>query len=314
MTSPRTAQRLTRILSMLPWVIANPGAAADEVMERFGYERRADLVDDLALVFVCGLPGYGPGDLMDAYLDEDEVVVDMADYFAARPRLSSVETLTLLAAGMALLSTGQGSPALASGVAKLQKTLAPQAADALLVGLAEEPGGVAELRAAAVDGRVVRITYTALGSGATTTRDIEPWSVFSTLGNWYVSAQCRQAGAERIFRVDRIRELDDTGDRFDPPPEPPPPVVRYTPAEDDVRATIALDATARWVAEYYPVEVVSDGDEMVIRFSASDPAVAARLLLRLGPAGRLIDGEEVAAALGDLRRRILRVYGVTSPD
>ena len=26
MTSPRTAQRLSRILSMLPWVIANQGA------------------------------------------------------------------------------------------------------------------------------------------------------------------------------------------------------------------------------------------------------------------------------------------------
>ena len=31
MTSPRTAQRLTRILAMLPWVIAHPGATVAEV-------------------------------------------------------------------------------------------------------------------------------------------------------------------------------------------------------------------------------------------------------------------------------------------
>ena len=30
MTSPRTAHRLSRILAMLPWVIANPGAAVDD--------------------------------------------------------------------------------------------------------------------------------------------------------------------------------------------------------------------------------------------------------------------------------------------
>ena len=113
MTSARTAERLTRILSMLPWVLANPGAEAEEVLERFGYGDRAELVSDLNLVFVCGLPGYGPGDLMDAYLDEDEVVVDMADYFARSPRLSPAEALALLAAGMALVSSGQGSPALA---------------------------------------------------------------------------------------------------------------------------------------------------------------------------------------------------------
>ena len=111
MTSPRTAQRLTRILSMLPWVIANPGATADEVCERFGYTR-PELVEDLNLVFVCGLPGYGPGDLMDAYLDEDEVVVDMADYFSRPLRLNAAEGLTLLAAGMALVSSGQASDAL----------------------------------------------------------------------------------------------------------------------------------------------------------------------------------------------------------
>ena len=88
---------------MLPWVIANPGATVDEVCERFGYTR-SQLMADLDLVFVCGLPGYGPGDLMVAYVDEDEVVVEMADYFAAPLRLTPPEALSLLASGMALVS------------------------------------------------------------------------------------------------------------------------------------------------------------------------------------------------------------------
>jgi proteasome accessory factor C len=91
--------------------------------------------------------------------------------------------------------------------------------------------------------------------------------------------------------------------------EPPPPEVRYTPSEDDVRATIGLGERARWVAEYYPVEVLSDSEsEMVIEFSAADASVAARLLLRLGNDARLIDGAETEAALEDLRTRILARY------
>ncbi len=310
MTSARTTGRLTRILAMLPWVIANPGATADEVSERFGYADRDELVSDLNLVFVCGLPGYGPGDLMGAYLDEDEVVIDTADYFAASPRLSPAEALALLASGMALVSAGHGPPALRRGVDKLREALVPDAGDALVVDLAEEPGLVALLREAAAGGDVVRLTYTSLRRDETTERDVEPWSVFSTMGNWYVSGHCRLAGADRVFRVDRIRAAVPTGEQFTPPPEPPPPEVRYTPTPDDVQATIRLGSRARWVADYFPVETLADdGEHLTIRFSASDPLVAARLLLRLGAEAELMDGAEVARSLADLRARILERYG-----
>ena len=81
------------------------------------------------------------------------------------------------------------------------------------------------------------------------------------------------------------------------------------PSDDDVRCRIALDRHARWVLDYYPVDVVEDrGDEVVIDFSASDPSVAARLLLRLGDRARLIEGEEVRQALEELGERILSRY------
>src|SRR5690606_41778529 len=94
-----------------------------------------------------------------------------------------------------------------------------------------------------------------------------------------------------------------------PPAEPPQPEVADTPSDDDVRCRVALDHRARWVLDYYPVDVVEDtGDEVVIDFSASDPSVAARLLLRLGDRGRLIEGEEVRQALEELGERILSRY------
>lgn len=307
MSRERTAARLSRLLGMLPWVIAHPGAEVGEVCARFGYTR-AELARDLAAVFVSGLPGYGPGDLMVAYLDGDEVVVDLADYFARPVRLTAGEGLALLAAGMALSSSGAAPEALGSAVAKLAAVLVPDDGT-LAVGLPAPPDLVAPLSRAAAGGEVVRLTYTSLGRGTTTVRLVEPWRVFSTLGNWYLSGHCRLAGGERVFRVDRIREVSPTGERFAPPAEPPPAEVRYAPGADDVSALIRLGPGAEWVADYYPVEPVGGERGRVVRFSASDPAVTARLLVRLGGRADLLEGPEVAAAAADLRARIRRRYG-----
>jgi proteasome accessory factor C len=306
--SERTAARLTRILTMLPWVIANPGSTVDEVCSRFGYRTHEDLARDLDMVFVCGLPGYGPGDLMVAFIDDDEVVVDTADYFERAPRLSPTEALSMLAAGMAVLSAGAGSPALESAVDKLAATVAPDS-DGLAVDVAAEPDLVGPLREAAASDRVVEITYTSLARGETTRRQVEPWAVFASLGNWYLTGYCRMAEAERIFRLDRIRAMDSTDESFQRPAETPEPQVRYTPSDDDVRCRIALRPGARWVLDYYPVDVVEESEEeIVIDFAAADPSVAARLLLRLGDRARLLRGEEVEEALSDLGGRILARY------
>lgn len=307
MSSARTTDRLARILGMLPWVIAHPGASVGEVCGRFGYTR-AELARDLNLVFVCGLPGYGPGDLMVAYIDGDEVVVDLADYFARPLRLTAPEALLLLASGMALISAGTAPEALVSAVAKLQAVIVPDG-NALAVDLPTPPEVVSLLADAAAQGSVVEMEYTALAGGKTTRRRVEPWRVFSTLGNWYLTGWCRLAEAERVFRVDRIREAVLTEERFARPGSAPPAEVRYAPGADDVSAVIRLGEGATWVAEYYPVEVLSrDQEGTVIRFSAADPAITARLLVRLGGDAELLEGPEVQAAAADLRARIARRY------
>ena len=67
--SERLARRLQRILLLVPYAIKHPGISVDELSTKFGI-KNADLVDDLNLLFMCGLPGYGPGDLIDVDFDE----------------------------------------------------------------------------------------------------------------------------------------------------------------------------------------------------------------------------------------------------
>jgi predicted DNA-binding transcriptional regulator YafY len=308
MTSNRTVERLSRILALIPYVLERGGAEVEEVLQRFGYTPK-QLLSDLNTVFVCGLPGYGPGDLMEAYIVDDEVVIDAADYFKRAPRLTPTETLGLLAAGLTVIGAGEGTEALESGVKKLTSTVLPDEDPALTVDVLDETDLVRTLKEAAAAGDVVKITYRSVGREQTTERDIEPWVVFHTMGRWYVNGHCRLVDDERTFRVDRIKDAALTGDRFEPPDERPSPGVGYTPSDGDVAAVIDLDHTARWVLEYYPVEVISDeGDTVRIRFWAPDPEVISRLLIRLGASGRLVEGGEVAERLRTLGQALLARY------
>ena len=307
MTSPRTVSRLARILALIPYVLSKEGVEVREILDRFGYDE-AQLTRDLNTVFVCGLPGYGPGDLMEAYIDGDEVVIDAADYFARAPKLTSTEALSLLAAGMAIVGSGQASPELESAVNKLAKVVMPDAGSAISVDVSGEPETLGMLKGAAADRRVVRITYRSLSRETETIRDIEPWAVFTTLGNWYVQGQCRLVDAERVFRVDRMRHLEVLDEVFERPSGIPEPGVSYSPSDDDVVARIALHPQAAWVLDYYPVEVVKEGKwGTEILFYSPDAEIPARLLLRLGAGAKLLDGDEVRARVaaigGALRDR-----------
>jgi predicted DNA-binding transcriptional regulator YafY len=304
-TSSRTVTRLSRILALIPYVLDRQAVDIGEVMERFGYTQE-ELTRDLNTIFVCGLPGYGPGDLMEAYLDEDEVIIDAAEFFAKAPRLTPSEALGLLAAGMTVIGSGEGSPALESAVEKLSRVVMPDADTSLTVDVLDQSRHVGVLRDAAADRKVVRMVYRSVGKEETTERDVEPWSVFTTLGRWYVLGHCRLVDGQRTFRVDRIKELSVLDEGFERPDSVPEPRVGYAPSKDDITCVIDLKPAARWVLEYYPVEVVRESSRTIrIRFHSPDAEVPARLLLRLGADGKLVEGPEVAGRLASIGQAVL---------
>ncbi len=311
MTSERTARRLTRILSVLPWIIERGGAATDEVVERFGYADTAELVRDLHLVFMTGLPGYGPGDLIDVDIFEDEVQIDAAEYFARPLRLTAREALGLLAAGTTLVESGQAPPALHSAVEKLSRAIAPEDTDAVHFDVPTPPE-VGILRDAIARRAPVRIGYVGMASNTRTEREVEGHSVFFNLGNWYLSGHCRTAGADRVFRVDRIDSITILPGTYEIPDTPPRTAVQYRPTESDHHVSFTLEPSASWVVEYYPVESTELPDgRLRVTMSVADPLVAARLLLQLGDTVSDVDGPVVESTLAELRQRILTRYADT---
>ena len=102
-----SADRLGRLLNLVPYLLARPGILVAEAAAAFGITER-QLREDLELLWVCGLPGYGPGDLIDMALDGDRVTITY-DAGIDRPlRLNPDEALALVVALRMLAETPDG--------------------------------------------------------------------------------------------------------------------------------------------------------------------------------------------------------------
>src|ERR687884_783908 len=98
------ADRVGRLLNLVPYLLARPGISIADAATDLGVGE-VQLREDLELLWVCGLPGYGPGDLIDMAFDGDRVTVTY-DAGIDRPlRLTQDEALALVVALRMLAET-----------------------------------------------------------------------------------------------------------------------------------------------------------------------------------------------------------------
>lgn len=312
----KASERLRRLLVVVPYLVQHPGTPVSEATALFGLSER-ELLDDLNLLFVAGLPPYGPGDLIDVDIQDGRIWIGMADYFARPLRLIRSEALALYLRGTALAGTPglHEAPALASALAKLAQGLGPEA----LGGLPERVGSsgdapveaLDDLRRAAADHERLAIEYHAASTAETTRREIDPEVVFFAIGNWYVAAWDHRSNEERLFRADRIRSVERTGDRFDPRGLEGAGRPLYTPGEHDVEVRLRLSPEARWVAEYYETTHVlelPDGG-LEVGLPAGRLEWLERLLLRLGADAQVVEPRELKDRVRELAGRTRKRYG-----
>ncbi|GLZ37296.1 YafY family protein [Actinokineospora sp. NBRC 105648] len=301
-------ERLPRLLALVPYLIARPGILIDEAAADFGVSAK-QLRKDLELLWMCGLPGYGPGDLIDISFDEETVTVTF-DAGMRRPlRLTGAEATALLVALRALVDTpGVGNAdAIRRAVAKIEAAAGQAQPAGVAVGLGvREAGRTAEVRevvqAALRAGRALRITYYTASKDEVSARTVDPMRVLIVDGRGYLEAWCRRAEAVRLFRLDRVDEVEVLDEPAAPPPyaEPTDTSAGLFQAEPGQRsARLVLEPDARWVSEYYPVEDVEelDGGRLRVRMRYSDTSWVVRLLLGLGGDVRVEEPVELAVAL-----------------
>lgn len=302
--------RFRRLLLMVPYVIRRPGVSVEDVCKRFGINR-ATLIKDLELLMMCGLPGYSPGDLIEAWIDKGEVVIRLADYFSRPQRLTPAEALLLYSGAQAISAAGDPDPALVQAMERLAEVLDPEALSRVSVdvGQAKEVRAITE---AIGLGRRLHIRHQSQAREELTEREVDPWGLFLQTGRWYLVGWCHKTTDERIFRLDRIKEVvvletkahipaDVDLSKYDS---------LYIQAADANEVILELAPQAKWVLDQYRTlesEVLPNG-WLRIRLSVAGSAWLERLLLRLGSNARVVSPASLADAVKKRARRLRQRY------
>lgn len=316
--------QVARLLALVPYLQARSEVSLEQAAEDFGV-RPAQIVKDLNVLWFCGLPGLGMGDLIDVDMDalqgEGVIRLSNADYLSRPLRLGSSEAAALIVALRTLREGGDESvrPVVDRTLAKLEAAAGDGAALAAHVDvhLTEGDTTLAGLRRQLEDAvrtrKQVHLGYYVPARDEATTRTVDPLGVVTAEGHVYLDAWCHTAEDRRLFRLDRISEAEvletDTEDHSDLAPRDLAEGI-FTPSPEDGTATLLLEPTARWVAEYYPVERVEEAGAGALRVTLriADPAWLTRLVLRLGGQAAVEEPEELAEAVRAVATQALGNY------
>jgi predicted DNA-binding transcriptional regulator YafY len=321
-TTTGTNDRMTRLLALIPYLTAREdGVALAEAARDFGVPER-QLRSDLELLWMCGLPGYGPGDLIDLSFEGDRVRVTFTAGMVRPLRLTTDEAVALVVALRTLLEL----PGLAEREA-VSRALAKVSAVAGHAGDRVTPVAVSvdareEALAVVRDGlerkRALHLHYYVPTRDERTERTVDPMRLLLVDGKWYLEAWCRRAEGVRLFRLDRVDDVVVLEERAAPPPQAHERDIDngvYQPDPGSPAVRLRLSRSARWVADYYPVDSVAAVDDppggLAVTVRTEDLAWARRLVASLGGEALVDEPVGLAAQVAADARAALARYGVT---
>ncbi|MEO6999139.1 MAG: WYL domain-containing protein [Terracoccus sp.] len=339
--SETATQRLGRLLDMVPWLLRHRGVAVTDAAREFGVSEQ-QVVDDLQLLFVCGTPGYGHAELIDAQWESGYIYLDNADDIAAPMRLSQDEAVTLIA-GLQALGSSLLNPEITERT--LTKLRTARAAGSAGAGTAGDPAArialdlndgsqhpaMSAVKDALASHRRIHLRYYVPTRDETTERDVDLMRVVNLDGQWYAEGWCHRAHDVRLFRLDRIESATVLDVDGSPPPNARPRELGdvFIPGPSDLTVIIDVSAEAAWIADYYPNEGVTRGagadpgaereahddpaagdtdGSIRLTLKVADPALVRRLMLRLGGEARVVDPPELVHAVADEARAALAAY------
>lgn len=313
-----SADRLALLVSLVPYLRQQAEAVPVETAAaHFGVTPK-QVRDAVRLIAVSGTPGddgvYSHVDLFDINWDALELhdLIEVTHFVALEeaPRMSNREAAAVIA-GLSFLRslprlvderridellTKLGSSGAAPHFGFGTTTAHPVARDAVAAAIAT--------------GRRLRFRYRR-EDGEETVRHVDPFTLETIGGDLFLHGWCLERDAERVFRLDRMREAAVTNLPTEPHDRAEQSRLIFTPSDEHVRVTLEVGAAALpLVRDYLPVgepapEVDARG-RAVIEVRIASMQHLARLVA--GHAGelRVLAPPSARTAVADWARAALR--------
>ncbi|MEI6199743.1 MAG: WYL domain-containing protein [Actinomycetota bacterium] len=311
---PRSSEaRVSGLLRMLPWLMKQERVSVAKMAKQFDISE-SDLIEDIEMASMCGVPPYTPWELTDIYIDEGDIFVGANKRFERSLELTSSEAfgLNLLATAARELPGFTRGKDLKSAMKKLRKVLGDDVVDVDI----ESPAFLSVVTDAASTGQRLRMTYWTPARNEESERTITVRTVFVDRGHWYIRADDDASNDSRHFRVDRIRAVTPLNEFVAVSDTSAQVPVWFADASGSVVVTAEVAASAAWVVETYPCTVREerpDGSFLIDIVSNSEHWLG-RLLLRAGGAITVVAPAELASIQARTANAVLASYRANSSD
>jgi proteasome accessory factor C len=310
------AEQLRRILHLIPRIADGEPHSLDDVARLTGVERSVILRDIESISERFEAPG-GFVEGLQIFIDADDISV-IPNHVQRPMRLTRSELLAL-ELGLAMLR-GERPPeehrAIDGAAARLRQAVAglpnEEIADDFRVASLSPAGDLEHLRRlreAFRGRRKVRLTYRKADEEAPSRRVICPYGIVFSAGMWYAVAYCESSEGIRIFRLDRVEEVQALPAKFDSP--------RGFSVESLVRTGKMFQADdagtlrvryspriARWIAEREGKTPAEDGS-LTLEHPLADHDWAVRHVLQYGPDAEVLEPDSVREAVVERLRRMV---------
>jgi proteasome accessory factor C len=311
-----SAERLRRLLALVPYVAARRVVGLAETAATFGMTER-ELIDDLNLAWCVELRAPEPYCPIDLSYEDGEISISQAESIARPLRLAADEASALLVALRMLAEAGGDGDAVARLIAKIEGAAgAAGAASSQVTIKIDHPnarGIAATLTTALSAGKRVHLRHYRPSRDEATERDVDPMRLLVVEGRTYLEGWCRRAEGVRLFRLDRVLSVDVLDVPAEVPDTAEPVDVDaglFRASPSDVVAELELGPAARWVAEDYPCESMTElGDgRLRIALRTPDTTWVRRLALRLGEDARVVSPASLADEVRSAAEAALALY------
>ncbi|MFC1627486.1 helix-turn-helix transcriptional regulator [Gemmatimonadota bacterium] len=317
-----SADRLNRILGMIPYLLQHQDVSLMELSDEFQV-RPAELLRDLQALSNCSYGPFGSAEVMDAYIEEDRVHIWAGEHFKRPLSFTPGELMALRTAVSLMLEHTDAKETKA--LARAHRTITGVQdgrdvwADAFKgkIGVDSSPALSAEIFSTFERGvhenRKVRIRYFTEQRKSISERVIAPYKMVNSDGQWYVVGFCERADGIRTFRVDHVRSAELGGEHFEVPGD-----FRledhfvhgvYVETETEEKIVIRyLPPAARLVVEEEGRGRVGKDGSVILPYHTSSPRWLLQRVLSYGEAAEIIEPLQFRHSLVELLAGMAESY------
>ena len=203
------AQRALRTMDLVPYILEHPGVSTEDLAVKFSVTQK-QIEKDLQLIFLCGLPGYTPYELIDLTF-EDGIVSIIEPQVLTKPRNFSSNEMVVIKLGLEILrEINVNEPNKLDKISTLlQKVHRETDQDSVL--LAKEISSspyYSVINTAISQRKQLSIEYQSVSKDQLSTRLIVPYNISMLNGNLYLSAYDMDRQSDRVFKLDLISKCE----------------------------------------------------------------------------------------------------------